>query len=322
MLQRMMRVTLISLSKAGWAQRMVTGWGVARRVVRRFVAGESLADAIGVVQALNRRGVAATLNYLGEHTTTPAEAEQATVEMVRALEAIDAADVRAGLSLKLSQLGQQIDPELGRRNLARVLARARELNNFIRLDMEDATLVDTTLADYEWAREQGFDNLGVVFQSYLYRTETDLQRVLALAGRVRLCKGAYDEPASVAFPEKKDVDANYDRLTTLLIEGALRAGAPQVSQDGRTPPIPAIATHDEARVRFAQAEVSRLGLPRGALEFQMLYGIRRDLQEELVRAGYPLRIYVPYGSHWYPFLMRRMAERPANLWFFVSNFFR
>lgn len=322
MLQRFMRNSLISLSKAGWAQRMVTGWGVARRVARRFVAGESLADAVLAVQALNERGIAATLNYLGEHTSTPAEAEQAAAEMIRALEALEAAGARSGLSLKLSQLGQQIDRDLCRQNLARVLARARELNNFIRLDMEESSQVDAALADYEWARGQGFDNLGIVLQAYLYRTEADLRRVLSLSGRVRLCKGAYNEPASVAFPQKADVDANYDRLVTQMIEGALQAGAPEVSQDGRTPPIPAVATHDEARIRFAQAEARRLGLPKGALEFQMIYGIRRDLQEELARQGYPLRIYVPYGSHWYPYFMRRLAERPANLWFFASNFFR
>jgi proline dehydrogenase len=322
MLRRFMRNTLISLSKAGWSQRTFNGWGVARRVARRFVAGETLAEAIAVVQALNERGIAASLNFLGENTTTPAEAGQATAEMIRALEAIEAAGVRASLSLKLSQLGQLLDQELCCQNLGKVLTRARALNNFVRMDMEDSPLVEPTLAAYEWARGQGFDNLGVVLQAYLYRTPVDLERVLAQAGRVRLCKGAYMEPAAVAYPQKKDVDASYDRLATQLIEGALRAGAPQVSQDGRMPPIPAIATHDETRIRFVQAEARRLEVPRGALEFQMIYGIRRDLQEELARQGFPLRIYVPYGTHWYPYFMRRLAERPANLWFFLSNFFR
>jgi len=301
---------------------MVSEWGVARRVARRFVAGESLDDAIAVARALNERGIAVSLNYLGEHTSTPEEAGHATAEMIRILDGIEAAGVRASLSLKLSQLGQGLDRDLCCQNLSKVLTRARELNNFVRLDMEDSSLTEATLADYEWAREQGFDDLGVVLQAYLYRTAGDLERVLARQGRIRLCKGAYDEPADKAFPNKSDVDASYDRLSTLLIEGALHAGAPQVSQDGRFPPVPAIATHDEARIRFVQAEAQRLKLPKGAIEFQMIYGIRRDLQEDLARQGYPLRIYVPYGSHWYPYFMRRLAERPANLWFFLQNFFR
>jgi len=291
-------------------------------VARRFVAGERLEDAIAVAGSLNQRGIVASLNYLGEHTTTPAEAEHATAEMLRLLEAVEATGVHASLSLKLSQLGQVVDQGLSCQNLRRILERARVLNNFVRLDMEDSSLTGPTLAAYEWARELGFDNLGVVLQAYLYRTPADLERVLALQGRVRLCKGAYDEPPAVAYPAKKDVDASFERLTSQLFEGALRAGAPLVSQDGRFPPIPAIATHDETRVRIAQAEARRLDLPRGAMEFQMIYGIRRDLQDELARQGYPLRVYVPYGSHWYPYFMRRLAERPANLWFFLVNFFR
>ena len=206
-----------------------------------------------------------------------------------------------------------------------ILRRAGELGNFIRIDMEDSSLTGKTLQIWEWAHSPGglgFDSVGIVIQAYLYRSHEDICRILESGGRVRLCKGAYDEPESVAFPQKKDVDANFDRLATLLLEGALKAGSPQISTDGRVPPIAAVATHDELRIRHAQEEIRRLDLPKGAMEFQMLYGIRRDMQEQLAGQGYPVRVYVPYGTHWYPYFMRRLAERPANVWFFLSNFFR
>lgn len=326
MLQRFLRNVLLSLSRAGWARRLVTGWGFAWRVASRFVAGQTLSEALEVIQALNQRGIAATLDFLGESTTSPAEARAAAEEVLRALEGIEAAGVRANISVKLSQFGLVLGEDLCRENVARILRRAQELGNFIRIDMEDSTLTDQTIAVYDWARQQGFENTGIVIQSYLYRSENDICRLMepadGAAGRVRLCKGAYDEPAEVAFPKKIDVDRNYDKLATLLMEGAQRAGAPQLSHDGRTPPIPAFATHDPLRVQYVQAEVERLDLPRGAVEFQMLYGIRRDLQERLAAQGYPVRVYVPYGTHWYPYFMRRLAERPANIWFFVSNFFK
>lgn len=322
MLQRLMRTSIISLSKAGWAQRLVTRWGFAWRAASRFVAGESLDQAIAVIQHLNERGIAASLDYLGESTTQPDEARAAAAEVIRALEAIDAAGVRSNVSLKLTQIGLSLDEALCQENLRQILSRARELGAFIRIDMEDSSATERTIAMYDWARGQGFDNLGVVLQAYLYRSEADLCHVVDQGGRVRLCKGAYDEPPAVAFPKKKDVDDNYDKLATLLIQGAIKAGAPQVSTDGRVPPIAALATHDQARVQYVQAEVKRLGIPKGAVEFQMLFGIRRELQEQLAGQGYPVRVYVPYGTHWYPYFMRRLAERPANFWFFVSNFFR
>jgi proline dehydrogenase len=322
MFSRLSRSFFISLSKAGWARRLVTRWGFAWRFVSRFVAGDTLEKAITVIRNLNDHGIMATLDNLGEHTSRPEEAGEAAHEVIRALEKIDETGVRANVSLKLSQLGLVLDEDLCRENLRGILQRARELNSFIRIDMEDSSLTAQTLRLFDWAREQGFDNVGVVIQAYLYRSEADICQIMEKKGRVRLCKGAYDEPPGVAFPQKKDVDANYDHLATQLIEGALKAGAPQVSTDGRVPPIPAFATHDEARVRFAQAEARRLGLSKGALEFQMLYGIRRDLQEKLAGEGYPVRVYVPYGTQWYPYFMRRLAERPANLWFILSNFFR
>ena len=322
MIGRIMRTSFISLSKAGWAQRLVTSLGFARRAASRFVAGESLDQAIRVIQQLNERGISATLDYLGESTTRPEEARASAQEVIRALEAIDAAGVRSNVSIKLSQIGLILDDSLCKENLAQILGRAGALGTFIRIDMEDSTLTERTVGIWRWAYQQGFHQVGIVIQAYLYRSEQDLCQIVQSGGRVRLCKGAYDEPADVAFPLKSDVDANYDKLASLLLEEALKAGAPQVSSDGRTPPIPALATHDVARVQHIQAEAKRLALPKGALEFQMLYGIRRDLQDQLVGQGYPVRVYVPYGTHWYPYFMRRLAERPANFWFFVSNFFR
>lgn len=321
MLGRWMRTSFISLSKAGWAQRLVTGWGFAWRAASRFVAGDTLEKAVPAVRQLNERGIAATLDFLGESTTRPDEARAAVDELVRALEAIDAAGLRCNISVKLTQIGLALDEGLVRENLGRILDRAKGLHTFVRIDMEDSTVTQRTLEVYDWARAQD-DMVGIVLQSYLYRSEQDVCHVLEAGGRVRLVKGAYDEPAAVAYPKKEQVDASFDHLTTLLLEGAQKAGAPQISTDGRVPPIPAIATHDPARLAHAQAEIKRLGLPRGAVEFQMLYGIRRDLQEQLVAQGYPVRVYVPYGTQWYPYFMRRLAERPANLWFFISNFFR
>jgi proline dehydrogenase len=322
MLRRFLRTFIISLSRAAWAQRLISGWGFAWRIASRFIAGQTLEQAIAVIRELNERGIAVSLDHLGENTSRPAEAREAAQEVIHALEAIDETGVRANVSLKLTQLGLTLDETLCHENLLLILRRARELGAFIRIDMEDSAFTERTIQVYDWARGQGFENVGLVIQSYLYRSEKDICHITETGGRVRLCKGAYDEPAAVAFPRKADVDANYDKLAALLLVGAQKAGAPQVSADGRVPPIPAFATHDEARVAFAQAEAKRQGLPKGALEFQMLYGIRRDLQDRLAGQGYPVRVYVPYGTHWYPYFMRRLAERPANVWFFLSNFFR
>ena len=330
MLGRFLRWFFIALSRASWAQRAITRWGFAWKAASRFIAGENVEEAIRVIRELNGRGIQATLDHLGENTTRPEAARQAAEEVIHALQVLDREKARANVSLKLSQIGLGLDEQLCRDNLARILAEARRLGNFIRIDMEDSSLTEATLQIYLWARAQGYDNTGIVIQSYLYRSEADIATILRVGGRVRLCKGAYMEPSTVAFPKKKDVDASYDRLATQLMEGARvqpggpsqQAGAPEASPDGRFPPIPALATHDEARVRYAQSEVSRLELSRRAVEFQMLYGIRRDLQESLAAQGYPVRVYVPYGTHWYPYFMRRIAERPANVWFFVSNYFR
>lgn len=318
----MLRGFFILLSKAGSAQRLITRWRFASRVASRFVAGETPDDALRVAATLNAAGLNVTLDHLGEHTTRPEEATQAAVDIIAMFREIDRAGVRGGMSIKLTQIGLNLSEDLCRANLIEILEAARQANTFVRIDMEEAALVEPTLQTYLWARSQGFDNLGVVIQSYLYRSEEDIHRVLAVNGRIRLVKGAYRELAKVAFPKKKDVDANFDHLVTLLLTHARDASGDLASLDGCIPPLAAIGTHDPRRLAFAQALAEKLGLPNDSFEFQMLYGIRRDLQQELVAAGYPVRIYVPYGTRWYPYLMRRMAERPANLWFVLSNFFR
>jgi len=231
--------------------------------------------------------------------------------------------VRANISIKLTQIGMNLGEELCSKHLEWVLRCAKEVGVFVRLDMEDSPWVDTTLNLYRLMRDQyHLDNCGVVIQSYLYRSEADIRLLAEEGGRVRLCKGAYQEPAEIAYPKKSDVDASYDRLTRIMIDGALNRGAVAVSPDGRTPPLLAVASHDPERLEYAKAYAAQVGLPKEALEFQMLYGIRRDLQDQAVEQGYPVRVYVPFGTEWYPYYVRRLAERPANVWFFVSNFFR
>jgi proline dehydrogenase len=318
----MLRSFFVSLSKAGWAQHMITNWSFARRAAFRFVAGETSAEAIAAVRQLNARGIRASLDHLGENTFSQADASHAVDEILAVIDEIEKAGVRANVSLKLSQIGLSLDKDRCQANLESILAKARQAGLFIRVDMEDSSLTDATLEAVRAAHDHGYDNVGVVIQAYLRRSEADIRSLMQAQVKVRLCKGAYQEPAEIAFPQKADVDAAYDHLCTLLLEGAQAAGAPQASPDGRTPPIPAIASHDPRRIQFARQKQQELGLPQQAVEYQMLYGIRRDLQEELAAAGYPVRVYVPYGTHWYPYFMRRLGERPANIWFFISNFFR
>jgi len=320
----MLRSFLIYLSKAGWAQRMVTGWKLAWSTASRFVAGEGIADAIRVIRELNEKGIVTTLDQLGEHTTTTEEATQATEGILNILDEIDKAGVKSNVSIKLTQIGMGLDDTLCLQNLTRILNRAKEYKNFVRIDMEDTPYTDTTIELLNNVLDAGFNirTVGLVVQSCLYRTEDDTRKLLERGVRFRLVKGAYSEPPDKAYPKKADVDANFDLLTKILIDAALAAKSPKLSEDGRTPPVPAIATHDEKRIAFAKQYGTKVELPKEALEFQMLYGIRRDLQDQLAAAGYPVRVYVPFGTHWYPYFMRRLAERPANIWFFISNFFK
>jgi proline dehydrogenase len=322
----MLRSFLIRLSKAEWARKLLMDWGLARSAARRFVAGETADEALQAVQELNRQGILATLDQLGENTATPADARQTADEIQTILDRIAQAGAHANVSLKLSQIGLLVDRGSCQENLARILEHARGCQNFVRIDMEDSAVTSQTLDLYRAMRQAGFDNVGVVLQAYLRRTEADLQTLLPLETRVRLCKGAYNEPAGVAFPSKADVDANYDRLACLVLDHAAASPADPLrsdaGSDGFFPPRPAFATHDPQRIAHATAYADSLRLPKDAFEFQMLYGIRRDLQTGLVARGYAVRIYVPYGTHWYPYLMRRLAERPANLWFMLSNALR
>jgi proline dehydrogenase len=318
----MLRSFFIFLSKADWAQQLIMRWKFAWRAASRFIAGSTISDAIVAVRALNANGINATLDHLGESTSTRAEAIKAADDIIELLDEINKTGVRANVSVKLTQLGLALDETLCAQNVERVIARAKEYNNFVRIDMEDTPYTDQTIHMYLEMRKKGYQNTGIVVQSYLFRTEKDVRSLIEEAPCFRLVKGAYKEPPELAFPKKADVDANYDLLAQIMIDAAKAAGSPTVGADGRVPPIPAIGSQDAKRLAFAKAYAEKVGLPKQAIEFQMLYGIRRDLQDQTHKEGYPVRIYVPYGTRWYPYYMRRLAERPANVWFFLSNFFK
>ncbi len=322
----MFRSFFIYLSKVSWAQRIVLQSAAGKKISHRFVAGETPEAAIRVVRELNAQGVLGTLDHLGENTVARSDAGKAAEDILLILDLIEQAGVNSTVSVKLTQIGLLLDETLSLEHLRRILDKARLQHNFIRLDMEDSTLAEKTLNVYHKMRLEGFDNLGVVIQSYLFRSEADLCELVKVNASVRLVKGAYKEPPQVAFPKKSDVDANYDRLTDILLEGAAHdlnsSGAAPLPNGSNLPPMAAIATHDVRRQEHAIQAAEKFGLPKSAVEFQMLYGIRRDLQAKLVAAGYPVRVYIPYGTQWYPYLMRRMGERPANLFFMLPNFFR
>jgi proline dehydrogenase len=317
----MFRSFFIYLSKAAWARRIVTKWPTSWKMASRFISGETLSDGIQTIKQLNNKGINATLDHLGEHTDSPEQARKATTDIIQAFDAIEEAGVRSNVSIKLTQIGLGISNDLCLENLGLILDKARRCNSFVRIDMEDSPVTQRTLDILLTLRQRGFDNVGIVIQAYLYRSEDDIRKLLEDCFKVRLCKGAYKEPASVAYPKMHDVNTSYDRCAALLIDGALSEDCPELSADGKIPPIPALATHDPERIKFAKVYADKVRLPKDALEFQMLNGIRRDLQEQLVKEGYWVRVYVPYGTEWYPYFMRRLAERPANLWFFIYNFF-
>ncbi|MCC7118971.1 MAG: proline dehydrogenase family protein [Anaerolineales bacterium] len=318
----MLRSFLIYLSKAAWAQKIATSWGLAWKVASRFVAGTKLSEAMIIVHELNAKGINVTLDHLGEHINTPDEAQQATDDIFATLDALGAdATARGNVSIKLTQIGMGLDERICAESLERILARARQCKTFVRLDIEDTPYTDKTINLYYAMREKGYDNIGMAVQAYLYRAEADIRRMLQDKTRIRIVKGAYNEPPEKAFPKKADVDANYDLLAKILLDASL-ANQSAASQDGRFPPLPAIASHDEKRIAFVKQYAEKIGLPKNGFEFQMLYGIRRDLQEQLAKEGYAVRVYVPFGAQWYPYFVRRLAEKPANLWFFISNFFK
>ena len=274
-------------------------------MARRFVAGETLDEAVGAVRGLNAQGITASLDLLGESVHNEGEARETARAYLEILDRIERERLDCNVSLKLTAMGQDISDELCIENVSAVLQRAREYGTFVRLDMESSEYTDRTLDLFEQQLFPAFpENVGIVLQSMLRRTQADVERAVRLQARVRICKGAYREPESVAYPDKADVDASYVRaMRRLMSEGN----------------YPGLATHDEAVIEEAKRFAAEAGIPTDRYEFQMLYGVRRDLQERLVREGYRLRVYVPFGTQWYPYLMRRLAERPANLWFITGN---
>ncbi len=315
----MFRAIFLFLSHAQWARKLIMSLGVARRTAMRFVAGERIEDAIAAIRLLNAKGIVATLDHLGESVTNEAEATRAADDYLLALDKIAESGVQANVSLKLTQFGLDLSDEFCLRNVRRVVERAQANGNFVRVDMEGTPHTDRTLAVFRALRRE-FDNVGLVLQSYLYRTEKDLLALIADGVPIRLCKGAYNEPADKAFPKKADTDANYVKLMQAMMERAQTAAPADAS--GKMPPLAALATHDEAMLAATEAYAKAKAIPRNCFEFQMLHGIRRERQEQLAAEGYAMRVYVPYGTEWYPYFMRRLAERPANIWFFVANFFK
>ena len=303
----MLRSTLLFLSESRLARGVATRAPLARTAARRFVAGETLDDAVAATRRLNDSGATVSLDYLGESVRSREEARAAADVYMRALDRIAAESLRANVSLKLTAMGQDIDEDFLRANIGRVLDRAQQHGIFVRFDMESTAYTQRTIDFFLSLWEQGRRNIGIVLQSYLRRSEVDVRLANELGCRVRLCKGAYKEPAAVAYPDKGDVDANFVRLMQMLLSEGV---------------YPGIATHDERMLQATRDFAAARSIPVSAFEFQMLYGVRRDLQQRLVRDGYNLRVYVPFGEAWYPYLMRRMAERPANLFFIVGNVLR
>jgi proline dehydrogenase len=309
--ERAMRSTLLMLSHRKALGRLATRTPITRPMVRRFICAETLEDALPAIRALHDQGLRTTVDVLGESVTVEADARAAAARYVTVLDALAASGLDRNVSLKPTQMGLGIDPGLARETIGGIVARAVEHGAFVRIDMEDHATTDRTLALWRdvrpatW-RDDGAD-VGLVIQSALRRSDDDIEAIIAEGGRVRLCKGAYKEPAGVAWQDKTDVDAAYERQMLRL----MRAGRQ-----------PALATHDVRLIRRAVEVAKAEGIARDAFEFQMLYGVRRDIQEQLAGAGWRVRTYVPFGSQWYPYFMRRLAERPANVSFILRNLWR
>ncbi|NWF69213.1 MAG: proline dehydrogenase family protein [Chloroflexi bacterium] len=308
----MLRRFLLYLSHASWARSIVTHWGVARRVARRFVAGETLDEALQAARLLNQRGLLVSLDFLGESVTSAEDARAVMRAYRHMIERIAAEKVQASVSLKLTHLGLDISEEECLTNLRHILTAAKERAIGVTIDMESSRYTETTLRIYRTMRDEyAFDNAGTVIQAYLLRTENDMRALAAEGAHIRLCKGAYLEPPTVAFPEKAAVNANFVKVMTQFLRAPLTNG---------DRPYLCIATHDEAMLQAAEQLVRAENIPETRYEFQMLYGIRSARQDELAKQ-HKMRVYVPFGTAWYPYFMRRLAERPANLWFFARSFF-
>ena len=305
----MLRSTFLALSSNTALRRFSEQSATGRRVSQRFVAGMTPSEAIAACAALNREGMSVTLDSLGESVLEERAARASADVYHELLDAIERRRLDANVSVKLTQVGMDIDPALAERIVGEMLEHAAAVDSFVRIDMEGSAYTDATLAMTErlHARPGMRGRVGTVLQAYLYRTADDAKRLVEQGIRIRLCKGAYKEPAEKAFPEKRDVDENYAALMTYLATSGVFCG---------------IATHDERIVRAMRGFVRRYGIPKDGFEFQMLYGIRRDLQRSLVDEGYKVRVYLPFGTEWYPYFMRRLAERPANVLFLAKNFLK
>jgi proline dehydrogenase len=306
----MLRAFFLYLSTAAWARRLVMHWGPARGFAMRFVAGETVESALAIAKKLNGQGLRVSLDYLGESVHQAEETRQVVATYRQLLTGIHTGALQAGVSLKLTHLGLDISPELCLANLRDLLKLAAEYKLPVTIDMENTPYTDRTLQLYRaLCLDEGFSILGTVIQAYLYRSEADMRALAAEGARIRLCKGAYLESPDLAYPQKTEVDANYLRLSRLFLEA----------------PPPAyleLATHDEHMINGALAIIREQGLGQDRYEFQMLYGIRGGRQLELVAQGEPVRVYLPFGEAWYPYFMRRLAERPANVWFLLRSLFR
>ncbi|HLL77365.1 MAG TPA: proline dehydrogenase family protein [Pyrinomonadaceae bacterium] len=299
------RSTLLFLSRQEGLKDFATRFSPFKRLTTRFVAGEDIEEAVEAIRAINATDASASFDHLNESVTTVAETEGEVREYRQILARIAETGIDSNVSIKLTQFGLEIDPELAYRNARAVVADAAERGNFVRVDMEQSSVTQVTIDIFKRLRaEFDLNTVGIVLQSYLRRTYDDVQDMLKIPARIRICKGAYNEPPEVAFPDKKDVDDNYVRVMKALLSSGVYHG---------------IATHDERMIEATIEHASREGISKEAFEFQMLYGVRRDLQVQLARDGYRMRVYVPYGRHWYPYFMRRLAERPANVWFVLKN---
>lgn len=299
----MTKSLLLYLSTNEGFKSFLTRFESFNNVTHRFVAGEKLGDAVEAIRRLNKKKITASFDHLGESISSEPETRAEVSEYLRVLDSINENRLESNVSVKLTQLGLDIDKELCYRNTRAIVEAAARYQNFVRIDMEDSSKTDGTLDIFRRLRHE-FVNVGIVIQSYLYRSEKDVEDLLKIGARIRLCKGAYKEPESVAFQNKRDVDDNYVKLMKLLLVSGIYHG---------------IATHDENMIAETKKFASERGVPPDQYEFQMLYGIRRDLQEMLVGEGFRMRVYVPYGKYWYPYFMRRLAERPANIWFVIKN---
>lgn len=283
--------------------------GMKYGFAKRFVAGESLEEALTASKDLCSQGRNVSLNHLGENVSSEAAAREVCAGYIHMIDELHAKNLKGNISIKLTQLGLDIDKELCRSMARKIAARAATLGRTIEMDMEGSAYTDTTLDIFESAQRE-LGNCGLAVQAYLYRTEKDLQRLAPIKPKIRLVKGAYREPKRIAFQKKLEVDENYKKLTTYLLEGAAQGSF-----------LPAIASHDPSMVGHAQAEAARIKLDKTRYEFQMIYGIRRDLQEQVHAAGDTLQVYVPFGTDWCPYFMRRLSERPANCWFVLRSLF-